>query len=101
MLFSCLSYALSDAFLSCLYMMPFSSFRFENNSIHYLMHFSRFIGCLSLAFLIQYFFYGNKKSIPMLKIYLSNPETKTQKPKPRNPHNQHVKKRHQNRTRIF
>lgn len=33
MLFSCLSYALSDAFLSCLYLMPFS----------------RFIGCLYRA----------------------------------------------------
>lgn len=50
MLFSCLSYALSDAFLSCLYLMPFSRFRFENNSIHYMMPFSRFIGYLYRAF---------------------------------------------------
>lgn len=65
------------------YLMPFfSCFKVWSNFMLYLIPFSRF--------LIQYFFYGHRKSIPMLKIYIFQ----TQK-------TQYGKKRTQNRTRIF
>ena len=78
-------------FLSCfkvwsnfmLYRMPFlSCFKVWSNFMLYRMPFSRF--------LIQYFFYGHRKSIPTLKIYIF--QTSITK---------HGKKRIQNRTRIF